>query len=192
MWVSYFNMCRVDKVSSAGAILRTSTIDCGTDGNQVLEVEADALGGASAPNNRGMNRLFYFGTDLPTASFTANPSGPVPTGTHVDFTSTSSDTDGTIVSTAWDLDNDGQFDDATGTTAGRTFAAAGDFTVRILVVDDEGGAKDQTLVIHVADQAPTVNFTVAPANPDPGQTITLTSTSSDSDGAITSTTWDLD
>src|SRR3954465_8941935 len=185
MWVSYFNMCRVDKISSAGVILRTSSIDCGTDGNQVMEVEADALGGAWAPNNRGMNRLFYFGTDLPVASFTANPDGPVPTGTAVDFASTATDSDGAITSTTWDLDNDGQFDDAAGTTAGRTFATAGDFTVRMNVSDDEGGTKTQTRVIHVGDQAPTAGFTVSPAAPTVGQTITLTSTATDSDGTIT-------
>jgi hypothetical protein len=192
MWASYWNDCRVDEISPLGVILRTSFLDCGTSGNQMTEIEADSLGGAWVPNNSGAPRLTYFATDPPSASFTANPSGPVPTGTHVDFTSTSSDGDGTIVSTLWDLDNDGQFDDASGTTAGRTFAAAGDFTVRLKVVDDERGTKTHTLVTHVSDQAPTVGFTVSPAAPEPGQTITLTSTSSDSDGSIASTDWDLD
>jgi hypothetical protein len=56
----------------------------------------------------------------------------------VTFTSTSTDADGTIASQAWDLDGDGEYDDATGATAERSFAEAGDHRVALLVTDDEG------------------------------------------------------
>src|SRR5207245_531039 len=63
----------------------------------------------------------------PTASFTASPPSPVSTGTPVTFTSTSNDPDGSIASQAWDLNDDGKFDDGTGTTATRSFPKAGTY-----------------------------------------------------------------
>ena len=47
---------------------------------------------------------------LPQASFTSSPPNPV-VGAPVTFRSTSRDPDGRVVSHAWDLDNDGAFDD---------------------------------------------------------------------------------
>ena len=64
----------------------------------------------------------------PTASFTVAPSSPQ-TGQQVTFTDASTDGDGAIASRAWDTDNDGSFDDGTGTTATRTFTSTGTFTV---------------------------------------------------------------
>ena len=57
------------------------------------------------------------------AAFTFTPASPQ-TGQSVTFTDGSTDCDGTIASRAWDTDNDGAFDDGTGTTAARTFTSA--------------------------------------------------------------------
>jgi hypothetical protein len=192
IWVSVFNDCVIRKISSSGQVLRTAGPNCGTAGRQPMGIEADGLGGAWVPSEFSMAMAFYFATDPPVASFTSNPDGAIQTGTHVDFTSTSTDADGTIAATAWDLDDDGQFDDGTGVTAGRTFATAGDFTVRMRVTDDELGIRTQSRVIHVINQAPAANFTVSPASPIVGQTITLSSTSTDPDGTIVNRDWDLD
>ncbi len=54
----------------------------------------------------------------------------------VTFTSTSSDRDGSIAGQTWDLDNDGEFDDASGPTASRSFPKKGTYVVRLRVVDD--------------------------------------------------------
>jgi hypothetical protein len=62
----------------------------------------------------------------PTAGFTFNPGRPM-SAERVDFTSTSSDADGSIATTAWDLDGDGEFDDATGTATARAFATPGTY-----------------------------------------------------------------
>lgn len=50
----------------------------------------------------------------------------------------SSDADGSIVSYAWDLDNDGQYDDASGTAPSFTSSSAGTFTITLLVTDGDG------------------------------------------------------
>src|SRR5262249_55324843 len=67
----------------------------------------------------------------PTAQFTITP------GTTYTFTSTSTDPDGTIVSTDWDLDDDGAFTDATGPTASRAYGP-GTHHARVRVTDDDG------------------------------------------------------
>jgi YD repeat-containing protein len=127
----------------------------------------------------------------PTASFDAS-ADPVPTGTSVTFTSTSQDSDGSIASQAWDLDNDGQFDDGTGVTASTSFAKAGSYTVRLKVIDNRGASAIATRVMNVTNRPPVASFTSAPASPSSGDTVTFTSTASDVDGTIASQAWDLD
>jgi PKD repeat protein len=73
----------------------------------------------------------------PQASFRASPASPF-TGDLVTLSSTSSDPDGPLVSQDWDTDNDGQFDDASGPVASRSFPGAGAQTVRLRVVDAHG------------------------------------------------------
>jgi PKD repeat protein len=75
----------------------------------------------------------------PTASFTYSPAQPV-AGDKVTFTSTSIDPDGAIAHTQWDLNNDGDFSDASGAVVQRTFAKPGTYTVSIKVDDGNGGA----------------------------------------------------
>ena len=133
----------------------------------------------------------------PTAAFTVAPAAPQ-TGQQATFTDTSTDTDGTIAARAWDLDNDGAFDDGTGATAARSFAAAGTYTVRLQVTDDDGAPATATRQVVVRgpaappNQAPTAAFTVAPAAPQTGQQATFTDTSTDTDGTIAARAWDLD
>lgn len=61
----------------------------------------------------------------------------------------SSDSDGRVVSHAWDLDFDREFDDGTGTSVTRTFARPGSTPVYLRMVDDLGNvaiaAKDLTV-----------------------------------------------
>jgi plastocyanin len=84
----------------------------------------------------------------PVARFSVSPTSPV-AGQPVTFTSTSTDPDGRVVSQAWDLDNDGSYDDGTATTATRTFTASGSYTVRLRAVDDLGasGSTGRTITV---------------------------------------------
>jgi len=134
--------------------------------------------------------------DPPIADFNVVPASPQ-AGDQVNFISTSTDSDGAIdpSNTKWDLDDDGQFDDATGLTATHTFAAPGTFDVSLQVTDD-GGASDTELkpitVVPAANLPPVAGFTFFPAAPNPGQDVTFTSTSADADGSIQELAWDFD
>jgi PKD repeat protein len=72
---------------------------------------------------------------LPAVSLTFFPSAPV-AGDVVNFVSTARDPDGTITNQLWDLDNDGGFDDGTGSLASTTFPAAGTYVVRLWAADN--------------------------------------------------------
>jgi hypothetical protein len=76
------------------------------------------------------------------------PPSPNP-GDRVTFFSTSSDPDNSIVEQAWDLDNDGNFNDGFGATAARVFPAAGPYTVRLRVTDQDGLSTVGSLTLAV-------------------------------------------
>jgi PKD repeat protein len=127
----------------------------------------------------------------PTASFTYAPTTPS-TGQEVTFTSSSSDVDGTIASRAWDLDNDGSFDDGSAATAKQTFTTPGNHTVRFRATDNRQAETIVSQTINVANRAPTAGFTRSLLIPRSLDKITFTSTSTDSDGTIDKYAWDLD
>lgn len=126
----------------------------------------------------------------PVASF----SGPaeVDTGQQATFTSSSSDPDGRPLANAWDLDNDGSFDDGTGSSASTSFAANGTRTIRLRVTDSGGAQAIATRTLVVRNRLPTAAFNASATEADTGQPISFSSTSSDPDGSIASHAWDFD
>ena len=133
----------------------------------------------------------------PTASFTVSPN-PAAAGQVVTFDgSGSSDPDGTIASLDhdWDLDGDGEYDDASGTVVQRSYASGGARVIGLRVTDSDDAsdtAPTQTLV--VGNAAPNASFTIEPNPAGVGQTVTFDgSASSDPEGPITSANhdWDL-
>jgi hypothetical protein len=86
---------------------------------------------------------------LPAVSFTYFPSAPT-AGEVVNFVSTSRDPDGTIANQAWDLDNDGGFDDGTGALASTRFPNAGTYVVRLWAVDNNRAEQITTQNVVVA------------------------------------------
>ena len=128
---------------------------------------------------------------VPAAAFGADDSD-VDTGTPITFTSSSTDPDGTVASHAWDLDNDGAYDDATGPTATHSFGDNGTPTVRLLVTDDDGGTSSTSRQVTIRNRAPRASFTYAPADPVAGDEVELSSGADDPDGTVANHRWDLD
>jgi subtilisin-like proprotein convertase family protein len=75
----------------------------------------------------------------PVASFAYTPLPPF-VGKPVTFRARVVDPDSQIASQEWDFDNDGEFDDASGPTARRTFSRPGPASVGFRAVDDLGNA----------------------------------------------------
>jgi PKD repeat protein len=103
----------------------------------------------------------------PLASFTVSPIAPI-AGRPVVFTSRSTDPDGSIAALAWDLDNDGAFDDASGATATHTYTRAQDLTVSLRATDDRGASSIAFQTISIRG---TVSPQDAPTAPSPGPSV---------------------
>ena len=95
----------------------------------------------------------------PKASFEVAPSNPG-VGETATFTSTSTD-DGSIVAQDWDLDNDGAFDDASGSTATAAYDSAGPRRAALRVTDDLGAVSTWSVDFLVGPPG----ATPAPAGP---------------------------
>jgi PKD repeat protein len=83
----------------------------------------------------------------PTAAFTATSDG---LAVALDAGG-STDADGTVVASSWDL---GDGSTATGPTATRTYAAAGTYRVRLTVTDDDGATASTTRDVTVSAPPP--------------------------------------
>jgi hypothetical protein len=150
--------------------------------NQTVNVDWDAACGTDPPGN-----------DQPVADFDVSPITPA-VGQQVNLTSTSTDPDGAIQSTEWDLDDDGDYDDASGLVATTSFPSEGTFEVGIEVTDNEGATDDErkTVTVSNLNAIPTASFTYSPQNPAVNQNVVFDSNSSDPDGAIEGLAWDFD
>jgi PKD repeat protein len=112
-------------------------------GNKVVRLRVTDSGG----------RTDTFATTLhvnfpPVAALTFSPLTPRTTDL-INFTSLSDDPDGPLASEQWDLDGDGQYDDAGGPAVSRRFPAAGLHTVRLRVVDILGRASTTATTFNV-------------------------------------------
>ena len=112
-----------------------------------LRVRDDVATDTGRLNSWSIDAVTARCNEAPTATFATTPRRPI-VGRPVVFTAAAADRDGRVVSQAWDLDNDRQFDDGTGTTAKRTFATPRPVTVWLRVVDDLGNAKVVAKRVH--------------------------------------------
>ncbi len=123
------------------------------------------------------------GNQAPVANFSNSASGLT-----VNFTDSSTDSDGTIASRAW---NFGDGTTSTATNPSKTYAAAGTYTVTLTVTDNAGATNTKTGTVTVSsgpgNVAPVANFTSSTS----GLTATFTDSSTDSDGTIASRSWNF-
>jgi YD repeat-containing protein len=133
----------------------------------------------------------------PNAGFTYSPRYPLP-GQPVTLTSTSSPSTSpsapALVATQWDLSYSPFVDftiDGAGTSLVTSFATPGPHPVAVKVTESGGGfaIATDTIVVNAPPQAA---FTVTPAKPQEGRSVTFASTSTDPDDPLVKQEWDLD
>jgi PKD repeat protein len=107
------------------------------------------------------------------------------------FTSTSSDTDGTIVKTEWDFDNDGDFETSAKTVT-RQFTVPGPQPVTMRVTDDDNAMTTLQKTVTVLNRTPTATIGMGTAAPVSLEPVVFTATAADQDGIVTSRLWDFD
>ena len=147
-------------------------------------------------NNQYEPNMFYSvgseetlnGYVYPIADFTYSPTFPSPNET-VQFTDTSTDSDGTIVSWFWDF---GDGNTSTEQNPNKNYTQGGIFTVILNVTDDDGLTNETSQNISIITTAvPIADFTYSPVSPTDLEDITFIDNSSDADGYITSWYWDF-
>jgi hypothetical protein len=107
---------------------------------QVLDDEATVSGGTVSVTVR----------NLPPVITGHSPDRLVETGEPVSFQVTATDPGvRDILSYGWDLDNDGAYDDATGSRPTYTFTTAGLYNVGVRVTDGDGGAATAQMRVRV-------------------------------------------
>ena len=94
------------------------------------------------------------GNSLPTVGFAVSPRSPQ-VGESVEFISSTTDPEGDLREQVWDLDGDGEFDDARGDEVVYTFATAGTKVVRQRATDGAGGTAigERTLTVQPSPKA---------------------------------------
>jgi PGF-CTERM protein len=130
----------------------------------------------------------------PDAAFEISPTTPTVGDSITLDGGQSSDPDGAITSYAWDLDGDGNYDDATGEQTTKTVETAGSHEIGLRVTDNNGATDTVTQSISVnANAHPSAAITANTTSIAQGETVLLNaSTSDDPDGTITEYRWDTD
>jgi len=156
-----------------------------------VDIVEGADGALYVPNfyDDSIVQIRYFpGNQAPTAQLAVDKTyGATPLTVHFNA-SGSSDPDldeGDHIHYAWDLDGDGQFDDAFQPTVERTYSAATNVTVRVRVSDDFNHADAREVTLYPGDLGPPSAAILAP---DPGlewaigETLDYEASASDPDG----------
>ena len=146
-----------------------------------------------------IRRVRYFSANRPpVAVATANPTaGAAPLNVTFNGTGSSDPDAGDTISYAWDLDEDGLYDDSTAAQPTRTYSTDGDHVIRLRVTDTAGASSvSDPVTISVGNSAPTA----AIATPSSGTTwrvgdvISFSGSASDSEqGTLpaSSLSWEL-
>jgi PKD domain len=147
----------IAKVPGSTIDVHATQLDAGSGDAFLIDqisIVGDGTGGS--PGNQG-----------PRAAFTISPPNPAP-DQEVVFTGTSTDADGVIASTLWDLNGDGVYDDATGPQISRSFPAPGKYVVGVRVFDNSGARAASRRVVSVAPAVVVETPTPEPGPPAAG------------------------
>ncbi|HEY9377223.1 MAG TPA: PQQ-dependent sugar dehydrogenase [Jiangellaceae bacterium] len=135
-----------------------------------------------------IRRIRYFSQNQPpVAVISAQPtSGPAPLAVAFDGTG-STDPDGDPITYAWDLDDDGAFDDSTSPTPSFTYTQAGTYTPDLRVSDPSGATGVSSVTINAGNAPPdaTIDSPAASTTWRVGDTITFSGHAvDDQDGSL--------
>jgi cysteine-rich repeat protein len=116
-----------------------------------------------------ITRLQYFSTNHPpVAALQATPSsGSTPLAVAFDASGSTDADPGETLAYAWDLDGDGQFDDAPDADprfAHATYTHAGPVIVSVRVTDSHGASSSASQTVTVANSPPTATILTPPGN----------------------------
>jgi uncharacterized repeat protein (TIGR01451 family) len=103
---------------------------------------------------------------LPIASFTYSPANPVVNETITFDASDSYDPDGNITKYEWNF-GDGDISDTTEPLITHSYASAGDYTVNLILTDDDGATSSTSQLINVSAAPLPVLKIEKTSNPDP-------------------------
>ncbi len=125
----------------------------------------------------------------PIASFTESAT-TVYTGEAIFFDSSGSyDSDGSITSYFWDF---GDGTNTTGVIVEHVYQDNGNYTVTLMVTDDDGATATATSTKYILNKSPIASFTYSPTLPIVGETVTFNASNSyDQDGSIMSYQWNF-
>jgi len=149
--------------------------------------------------NGGLIRRIRYnvGNSPPMAVLGASPdNGPVPLTVQFDGAGSSDPDQGATLYYAWDLDGDGEYDDATLPQAERIYDQIGDVTIGLRVTDDDGAVTTATRVISAGNAHPVATIVAPEASFTwhVGEVILYEGTGVDTtDGAMPATamSWDI-
>ena len=111
---------------------------------------ADGVGNPWTVGGDGWSYTIGGPNQSPAAAVTANPNqGQAPLTVSLDATGTT-DPDGHLLTYAWDLDSDGQFDDGSGATIQTTYPA-GTHTATVQANDGHGGTDTASVTVTVSE-----------------------------------------
>jgi PKD repeat protein len=135
----------------------------------------------------------------PVASLGVSPN-PARISQTVNFNgSNSRDPGGSIALYEFDLDGNpggpnGGFEvSGTNPTPSRSYASANSYTIRLRVVDNEGGSAIDSETLHIfANVPPSVSASASPNPAQIGQSVSFNSSAADGDGTVAQYEWDLD
>jgi YVTN family beta-propeller protein len=102
--------------------------------------------------------------DVCTADANGPYSGSEGIGITLDATG-SYDIDSPIIAYEWDLDNDGDYDDATGVSPSAVFHDNGIFPIGLKITDGSGLIDTDTSIVTVSNVAPTLDSIIGPIDP---------------------------
>ncbi|MDH7507619.1 MAG: PKD domain-containing protein, partial [Candidatus Thermoplasmatota archaeon] len=155
-----------------------------------LETKANDLGPTGKDNLYGSGRINLWTTYnyiIPKANFTYTPLNPTTADT-IQFTDTSTDSDGTIISWSWNF-GDGYTSSQRNPT--HNYMNDGTYNVILNVTDDDGAKDTKYKIINVTNLPPIANFTYSPSSITTIDTVQFNDTSIDNDGAIVSWYWNF-